>query len=73
MKEEMLNVAQIRNELGCSEASFIELVQKRGLPAKKENGQWAISKRELDKWRGFKEKQEVDAEKKAKRSTRKTK
>jgi len=47
---------EIKRYLGISESTLILQIQNEGLPAKKISGEWTASTKDLDKWRGVKEK-----------------
>jgi hypothetical protein len=73
-KQEMLGVERVCKEMAISEATFINLVQSAGLPAKKgQAGTWEVSRVDFDKWRGKTEKAQPKQQEASKKSNRKVK
>ena len=68
MNEQIMDVKQICNQLGCSESTFMNAVHHEGLPAKKTSGQWQITRAALDKWQKRSAPEKVEEKPKAKKS-----
>lgn len=50
MSEIIQGALKIRQRMGISEATFIDLVHNHGLPAKKDGNQFSIGVADLEKW-----------------------
>ena len=50
MDDKILGINAIRNLLGVSESTVMDMIHHQGLPAEKVKGQWKIKAKDLEIW-----------------------